>query len=154
MTAATLAALTSYLDMDIRTGSGGIPQTCSSKMVAITVAWLGCQTGYQQLSVLFGISEDALIRCTEKVMARLNEKSKELIQFPKKAQFQSIAEEFNSIGKKRYFPHTVGALDAMHLRVDVKKKMKVPYYNNLKWHSILLQAITDANKKFLDVFVG
>ena len=42
----------------------------------------------------------------------------------------------------------------MHLRVQVKKDERVPYYNYLKWHSIHLQGICDANKAFTDVFVG
>ena len=56
----TLAALTSYLDMGVREGSGGIPQTDPAKMVAMTVAFLGCATGYQ-MSVLFGVTEDTFI---------------------------------------------------------------------------------------------
>ena len=48
----------------------------------------------------------------------------------------------------------MGALDGMHLRVNVKNDERNPYYNYQRWHSIHLQGISDANKKFLDVFVG
>ena len=54
MRSTTLAALTSYLDLDIRTGSGGVAQTPAEKMVAMAVSFLGCQTAYQQMSVLLG----------------------------------------------------------------------------------------------------
>ena len=56
----TLAALTSYLDIDI------VPQTDASKMVAMTISFLRCATGYQQMSVLFRVTEDTFIRSTER----------------------------------------------------------------------------------------
>ena len=73
----TLAALTSYLQIEVRSGSGGVESTTAEKMVAMTTAFLGCQTGYQQMSVLFDVSEDTFIRCTQKVVKKLIEKSKE-----------------------------------------------------------------------------
>ena len=125
MRSTTLAALTSYLDLNIRTGSGGVIQTSPEKMVAITVCFLGCQTACQQMSVLFGVSEDTFIHCTEKVVQALIGKVKDIIQFPRKENFGSIADLFDKIGKKRYFPNTVRALDGMHLRVNVKKKTEI-----------------------------
>ena len=154
MRSTTLAALTSYFDVDIRTGSGGVAKTPAEKMVAMAVSFLGCQTAYQQMSVLFGVSEDTFIRCTEKVVPALIAKVKEIIQFPRKENFASVAEEFDKIGKRRFFPNTIGALDGMHLRVNVKKSERNPYYNYQRWHSIHLQGISNANKTFLDVFVG
>ena len=115
MRSTTLAALTFYLDFNIRTESGGIVQTAPEKMVTMTVCFLGCQTAYQQMSVLFGVSEDTFIRCTEKVVKALIGKVKEMIQFSRKENFATISDQFDKIGKRRYFPNTVGALDGMHL---------------------------------------
>ena len=150
----TLVALTSYLDIDVRKGSGGAPQTDAAKMVAMTISFLGCATGYQQMSVLFGVTEDIFIRCTEKVIAKLIEKSEKLIQFPNKDELHNAAKDFDDMGTGHYFPNTVGAVDSMHLRVEVKEHQRVAYYNYLHWHNIHLQGIADAHRNFLDVFVG
>ena len=64
------------------------------------------------------------------------------------------AEEFDEMGTARDFLNTVGAVESMHLRVEVKEHQRVAYYNYLHWHSIHLQGICDANHKFIDVFVG
>ena len=75
--------------------SRGREQVSPSKMVAVTVAFLGCQMACKQLASLFGMSEGCLLKVTEYIMGILSAKSKLIIKWPTKAEYPEIAADFN-----------------------------------------------------------
>ena len=91
----TLRALTGFLSPQQRLYQGGRQQVCPSKMVAVTVAYLGCQMPCKQLGKMFGLSEGCLIKVTEYIMELLVEKSKVLMKWPSKDEYAEIAAAFN-----------------------------------------------------------
>ena len=95
MNADTLRALTSFLKPRWRLYQGGREQVSPSKMVAVTVAYLGSQMPCKQLGKLFGLSEGCLLKVTEDVMDVIVGKSKLIIKWPSKEDYADIAAEFN-----------------------------------------------------------
>ena len=91
----TLQALTSFLKPVTRVYQGGREHINPSKMVVVTVCFLGSQMPFKQLSNMFGMSEGCLIKVTDYIMQLIAEKSHLIIKWPNKADYEHIAAEFN-----------------------------------------------------------
>lgn len=56
--------------------------------------------------------------------------------------------------EKWNFPNCVGAIARKHIRVKCPPKSGTMYYNYKNFYSILIQAVADANYKFIAIDVG
>ena len=148
----TLDALVTFLNPQPRMYKGGYRLISPEKMVAMTCAYLGSQSTGRMLSILFGVSEAALLDSTEYIMSLLMDKCKNVIKWPEKEEYEYIANEFQKQG--RWFPNCIGAINGMHIRICVNKKERIPYYNFKQFHSIHLPAICTPDRKFINVFAG
>lgn len=70
---------------------------------------------------------------------------------PTREKLLSIAEDFYTIWN---FPHCLGALDGKHVRVHCPDNSGSMFYNYKKYFSVVLQAVVDANYKFITIDVG
>ena len=95
MNADTLRSLCNFLKPVQREYQGGRGQVAPSKMVAITLAFLGSQMPCRQLSKMFGITESCFLRVSDYVMDLLCDNSSRIIKWPNKEEYASIAQEFN-----------------------------------------------------------
>lgn len=67
------------------------------------------------------------------------------------AEWKRIAHRFQ---EKWQFPHTLGALDGKHVKIQCPAKSGSTYYNYKGFYSIVLMALVDAEYKFIWVEVG
>ena len=149
----TFRSLVIFLRPARRLYQGGCEQVGQAKSVAMTLCYLGTRLPFKQLSTIFGVSEECFIRTTDQIMTVMNEKSKQLIKWPAKDEYPGIAAEFDK-SHKRKFPNIIGAIDGCHVRIQLRNSERTPYYNFKKFHSIHLQAVCTADRKFTDIFVG
>lgn len=70
---------------------------------------------------------------------------------PRTEDFLNIARDFYN---KWNFPNTLGAIDGKHIRIKCPKKTGTMFYNYKDFYSIVLQAVADANGRFIFVDVG
>ena len=78
----------------------------------------------------------------------LNEK----IIFPNtELEINRITNGFKKIGK---ISNVIGAIDGSHIPIKAPHLFPVDYFNRKEFYSIVLQAVVDHNKKFLDICVG
>ncbi|KAK9688385.1 DDE superfamily endonuclease [Popillia japonica] len=56
--------------------------------------------------------------------------------------------------KRQGFTNVIGAVDGSHIPITPPKKQQKAYFNRNKYHSIILQAVCNANYIFTDVFAG
>ena len=119
----------------------------------MTLCYLGTKLPYKLLAGFFGVSEEAFIRSTDHIMELLSDKVKCVIKWPSKEDYRSISDEFNK-KKKRQFPNVIGAIDGCHIRIAPSKSKKNAYFNFKRYHSIHLQAVCTADRRFTDIFVG
>lgn len=52
------------------------------------------------------------------------------------------------------FPGIIGCIDGCHMRINKPKMHPNSYFNRKNYHSILLQAVCDHQKLFIDVYAG
>ena len=67
---------------------------------------------------------------------------------------QYFIEIANDFYEKRNFPHTIGAIDCMHVRIKRPPHTVSKYYNYKKYFSIKLQAVAAGDYKFIAIDVG
>ena len=95
MNSDTFRALLRFLNPPKRDYKGGRIQVASSKMLAMTLNFLGSQTTIRQLARQFGVTTDAFIQNTERVMQVMMVKAKYVIKWPNKEDYANIAAKFN-----------------------------------------------------------
>lgn len=70
---------------------------------------------------------------------------------PTEQMFRTVAEEFWT---KFNFPNCVGAIDGKHVRIICPAASGSMFYNFKGFHSVVLQAVADANSRFLMIETG
>jgi len=50
-------------------------------------------------------------------------------------------------------PNVVGAIDRMHIKIKSPKESGPNYFSRLQQHDVVVQAVADGEKRFLDVFL-
>lgn len=73
------------------------------------------------------------------------------ISVPSSNDFIRISQDFQ---RKWNFPHCLGAIDGRHVHIEKPAKSGSLYYNYKGYHSIVLQAVVDANYKYIFIDVG
>ena len=154
MDRATFEALKTFLNPAVRTYQGGREQVSPHKMLGMTLFFLGSKLPYFQLSGIFGVSSEYFIHSTNYIIQLLNEKCPDVIKWPRKEDYKKIADIFNFESGRRQFPNVIGAVDGCHIRISPKKSEIQSYRNFKQFHSIHLQAVCLADRKFTDIFVG
>ena len=76
----------------------------------------------------------------------------EKIVFPStELEINEITNGFRRIGR---IPNVIGAIDGSHIPIKAPHLFPVDYFNRKGFYSIVLQALVDHKKKFLDICVG
>lgn len=70
---------------------------------------------------------------------------------PNEETFKDIANNFN---EKWQFPNCLGAIDGKHIRVKCPARSGTMFFNYKHYFSIVLQAVSDANCRFIFIEVG
>ncbi|XP_014204260.1 uncharacterized protein LOC106636385 [Copidosoma floridanum] len=65
--------------------------------------------------------------------------------------FKGITSKFN---ERWNFPHVLGAIDSKHIRVKYPEHSGSQYFNYKGYYSIVLQALVEADYKFIVIDVG
>lgn len=70
---------------------------------------------------------------------------------PTSEQWLEVAEKFNTLWN---FPNCLGAIDGKHIRIQCPHNSGSSYFNYKSFHSIVMQAVVDAEGKFIFVDIG
>jgi hypothetical protein len=70
---------------------------------------------------------------------------------PKIEHWVKLAKTFKELWN---FPSCLGAIDGKHISIQCPPNADSEYYNYKGFHSIVLQAVVDANAKFIAVDIG
>ncbi|XP_061514113.1 putative nuclease HARBI1 [Anopheles gambiae] len=128
------------------------PYISPEERLMVTLRFLSTGLPFKSLSFTFCIAHNTIgtivYETCEAIWKTLNE---EFIPFPTTSAFNKVEREFLNKWK---FPNCIGAIDGKHVRVKAPSKSGTQYFNYKKYFSLHLQAVADANSKFIAVDVG
>lgn len=75
----------------------------------------------------------------------------EFMPVPTKEHWEKVSVEYND---KWGFPNCIGSIDGKHCQIKCPKHSGSSHFNYLKYFSLVLQGVADAEKKFVIVDVG
>lgn len=99
----------------------------------------------------FNISKSTAWSYVQKVCTALVNLSGNYILWPKGEKAQETIKKFK---ERQGFPGVLGAIDGSHIPITPPSDQQTAYCNRKSYHSIILQAICDADYRFTDVFAG
>ena len=102
MNSDTFRALLRFLNPPKHDYKGGQIQMASSKMLAMTLNFLGSQMTIRQFTRQFGVTTDAFIQNTERVMQVMMEKVKYVIKWPNRRIMTRLLSNLTSLVSGTY----------------------------------------------------
>lgn len=75
----------------------------------------------------------------------------EFMPVPTKEHLEKVATDYNN---RWGFPNCIGSIDGKHCQIKCPAHSGSSYFNYLKYFSLVLQGVADADKKFLTIEVG
>ena len=99
----TLRALVRFINPKRRDYRGGCLQMANSKMVMMTLNYLGSLTTVRQLARQYGITTDCFIQCTERVMRLLMENCQEVIKWPETDKYAMTVANLTKVKSGKLF---------------------------------------------------
>lgn len=131
---------------------GGRPPIPTRKKLLMTLRYLSSQETIREISDHFDVTPSSLIRCKRQIIeAVVNNMEKKFIHWPEDC--AAVAQQFQDLSANN-FPNIVGAIDGCHIPIQAPWENPNAYFNRKKFHSIVLQAVCDADLKFTHINVG
>ena len=122
------------------------------KRVAVALWRLATGISYRTVGLTFGIGRCTAMNVKDEFCSALMRRANDFIKFPKaEAETRQAIQKFQDIS---HFPQVIGALDGCHIPIKAPNEEPNEYVNRKSFHSIVLQGVADANRKFLHVSTG
>uniref|UniRef100_A0A9J7Y9A5 DDE Tnp4 domain-containing protein n=1 Tax=Cyprinus carpio carpio TaxID=630221 RepID=A0A9J7Y9A5_CYPCA len=122
--------------------------------VLVFVYWLAHAASYWVVSLAFNIPKstvhDIVHRMSKAVIGIL----RQLIAFHSADDLEAVGAGFAQLAGSPAFRVVAGAIDGCHICIKPPASDVQCYFNRKLFNSVQLQAITDHQGKFLDIFVG
>ncbi|XP_055903680.1 uncharacterized protein LOC129939620 [Eupeodes corollae] len=134
-----------------RPNHGGKTKIEPRKEVYVYVWYVSNTLTFRQLGNLFGIATSSAWSVVGRVSSWLFSIGNEYIKWPQGDVIDQISHKFET---KKKIPGIIGAIDCTHITIAAPKSNKEAYYNRKQNFTIVLQAVVDADKKFIDICVG
>ncbi|XP_056607514.1 uncharacterized protein zgc:113227 [Triplophysa dalaica] len=122
------------------------------KRIAIALWKLATGSEYKSVSQLFGVGLSTVFNCVQDFCnAVLRVLLPAHIKFPDSRKLVEMADVFETRWR---VPQCVGVIDGSHIPIIAPEEYPNDYINRKSWHSIVLQAVVDADGLFWDLCVG
>lgn len=122
----------------------------AKKSVYMTLWYLSNTETFRQIADRFNVTLSTAFRIIDKITKFLLSQSSRFIKWPEE-EIQTIRDGFF---KLKRINHVIGAVDGCHINIKRPSKDPHVYCNRKGNYSILLQAVCDDKKRFIDVFCG
>ena len=128
------------------------PHFADEKRITIDLFSLATTAEYRTIAHLFGVFKSSVCLIVKEVCAAIaGVLSKRCICIPQGADMYNNMLSFE---RKWAFPNCAGAIDGCPIPIISPTENHTDYLNHKGWHSILLQAVVDANYCFIDTCIG
>ncbi|XP_049316590.1 uncharacterized protein LOC125779340 [Bactrocera dorsalis] len=120
-------------------------------MMYMYVWYLSNTITYRQLAVLFGVTKSTAWAIVRRVVAWVISIGHEFVKWPIGDALEETTRKFL---QRKQIPGVIGAIDCTHITINAPIKDKHIYFDRKRNYSVVLQAIVDADKKFIDIYCG
>lgn len=129
---------------------GGIKRWLPEKDMLVFLWFVGNKESLRCVATLFGTCLRTVFHQCERVMNYLIEIAEQVIKFP-----DDLEEEARSFEEIAGFSDVIGCIDGSYINIRTPAhKIASTYANRHDKTSIILQAICNSKRKFIDVFTG
>ncbi|PSN43834.1 hypothetical protein C0J52_10087 [Blattella germanica] len=123
-----------------------------AERLAVTLRYLATGLSFKALSMSYRISDATVGRIIHETCVVIWETLHNVhMPFPSEDEVDHIESEF---WKKWKFPNCVGCIDGKHIRIKCPKLSGSMFYNYKHFFSIVLQAVENADYKFVCIDIG
>ncbi|XP_046960707.1 protein ANTAGONIST OF LIKE HETEROCHROMATIN PROTEIN 1-like [Vanessa cardui] len=120
--------------------------------LAICLRFLATGDSYKTIGYNYRVGDRSVSRIVENVcQAVWNHLQPIYMCLPTEREWKEIAENFML---KWQFPNCIGAVDGKHISIKCPPHSGSQYFNYKHFHSVVLLAVVDANKKFIIIDIG
>lgn len=124
----------------------------AEERLVVTLRFLATGMSFRSLAFAFRMGKTtvaSIVKDTTKAIWDLLKE--ECLPFPDERMWRSIADNLHL---KTNFPNCIGSIDGKHIRIKCPSDSGSDYFNYKHYYSIVLQAVADADCKFVAVDVG
>lgn len=129
----------------------GKPRMGSEKKMYLYLWYICNSITFRQLGNLFGVAKSSAWTAVRRVCHWLISIGHEFVKWPTG---NILAETTTKFKNKKQIPGVIGAIDCSHIVIQAPCENKEGYFNRKQQYSIVLQAVVDADKKFVDISCG
>ena len=131
----------------------GIIGLAWEQKIGASLWFLATRESFRSIGERFGMGESTLSYALRDFFDVIIEKFLvEKIRFPNtELEINKITNGFKKLGR---ISNVIGIIDGSHIPVKAPHLFPIDYFNRKGYYSIVLQAVVDHKKKFLDICVG
>jgi hypothetical protein len=131
----------------------GIIGLAWEQKIAASLWFLATGECFRSIGEKFGMGESTISYALRQFFDVIISKflTDKIIFSATESEVNRITNGFKRIGK---FSNVIGAIDGSHIPIKAPHLFPVDYFNRKGFYSIVLQAVVDHEKKFLDICVG
>lgn len=115
----------------------------------MTIWYLANQETFRQVSDRFGVRKSTAHYIVTTTVSAIVNKKDDIIKWPAQHLYDKVADKFRS---RKDFPGVVGAIDGSYIPCKPPNDGRDHFINRKGNPSVVLQAVCDANCRFLDVY--
>ncbi|XP_055841514.1 uncharacterized protein LOC129908779 [Episyrphus balteatus] len=119
--------------------------------VTLYVWYISHNNEVSQIGCLFRITEFSVWTAIVRVSNWLISKGHEYIKWPQGDVISENCRKFKAI---KQMPGIIGAINCLHIPIEAPKRDAKSYLNSPNHYTIVLQAVVDADEKFVDICCG
>lgn len=135
-----------YAPTDTQLLGGGRSRIGPEKEIYLFVWYVSNTITFRQLGNLFNISKSASWYAVRRVCKWLISIGHEFVKWP---DADAIKKNNKKFELKKKIPGVIGAIDCSHINIKAPHLSKESYFDRKQKYSVVLQAVVDADKKFL-----
>lgn len=121
----------------------------SEKILALGLYRLAHGNSYVTIGPNFNVGKTTVIEAVQDVVDALCDLKNEYIRFPSiNIDVLTTRQTFESLTD---LPNLVGAIDGTHIKIKTPTQSGPDYFSRLQQHDVVVQAVADREKRFLDV---
>ena len=122
------------------------------KILAIGLYRLAHGNAYVTIGPNFNVGKTTVIEAVEDVVEALCDLKEEYIKFP--STNREVLATCQTFEELTDLPNVVGAIDGTHIKIKTPIESGPDYFSRLQQHDVVVQAVVDGEKRFLDVAAG